>query len=287
MAGRVRNRRYARRCDVLWFPWNGMSWEPGPVPAVATLHDASLFALTAAPASIEREAAPFRLAARRAVAVITDSEFSRSELPLYLPLDPGRLTVIYPGVEPPQRPGPLPPQLGLAPAERCVLFVGEPEPRKGLPLLAEALLRLGSEAPALVVAGRRAGTAFRPPSGLRYIELGHVEDPVLEALYRRASALIYPSAYEGFGLPILEAMARGTPVVASDAASLPEAGGDAALYFAAGDPAALAATIVRILDDAALRAELAARGLRRAAEFTWERTAAQTLAVLRACARAH
>jgi glycosyltransferase involved in cell wall biosynthesis len=282
---RVRNRRYARRCDVLWFPWNGLSWEPpAAVPVVATLHDASLFALAPDPALLAREEPPYRLAARRAAALLTDSEFSRGELVHYLGLDPQRLTAIHPGVEPPGPPGELP-DLGLGPAEPFVLFVGEAEPRKGLATLGEALGRLGAAAPALVVAGR-AGERAALPAQVRARILGHVDDPVLEALYRRAAALVYPSTYEGFGLPILEAMARGTPVITSDAASLPEVGGEAALYFAAGDVEALATAIARLLGDAALGADLAERGLRRAAEFTWERTAASTLAALRACAQA-
>jgi len=100
---------------------------------------------------------------------------------------------------------------------------------------------------------------------------------VLRSLYAGAAAFVFPSRYEGFGLPPLEAMISGTPVVCSDAASLPEVVGDAALLFPAGDADAAAAQIARVLDDEALRTSLTTAGTARAATFTWERTAAQTL----------
>ncbi len=110
---------------------------------------------------------------------------------------------------------------------------------------------------------------------------GRVSDAELRALYAGASAFVFPSRYEGFGLPPLEAMALGAPVVCADAASLPEVVGDAALLFPAGDAVALAAALSRVLDDLALRERLSRAGRERAARFTWERTAAATVAVYR------
>ena len=111
---------------------------------------------------------------------------------------------------------------------------------------------------------------------------GRVAEADLPALYNAADVFVFPSLYEGFGLPILEALACGTPVVAGDAASLPEALGDAGLLADPGAPAALAEAIGRILGEPALAAELARRGVARAAEFTWERCAGRTVAAYQA-----
>jgi glycosyltransferase involved in cell wall biosynthesis len=99
----------------------------------------------------------------------------------------------------------------------------------------------------------------------------------LEGLWALAQAFVFPSLYEGFGLPVLEAMTRGVPVACSDASSLPEVAGDAALLFDPHDEAAIAGALRRLLDDEALREQLRARGLARASEFTWQRTARLTL----------
>ncbi|HLW38015.1 MAG TPA: glycosyltransferase, partial [Candidatus Eremiobacteraceae bacterium] len=110
-------------------------------------------------------------------------------------------------------------------------------------------------------------------------------DRLLRALYAGAVAFAFPSHYEGFGLPVLEAMAHGVPVIASDAASVPEAGGDAAFYFPVGDSQALAAALQAVLTDAALAARLRSAGIARAASLSWDRCAAATLAILRATAQ--
>ena len=113
----------------------------------------------------------------------------------------------------------------------------------------------------------------------RVVFPGYVPDEDLPVVYSAADCFVFPSLYEGFGLPPLEAMACGTPVVCSNASSLPEIVGDAAITTDPADVAALAAGISRVLADGELRADLSARGLRRAAMFTWERTARQTLEV--------
>jgi glycosyltransferase involved in cell wall biosynthesis len=117
---------------------------------------------------------------------------------------------------------------------------------------------------------------------VRVTELGYVDDDRLAALYRGCALLAFPSRYEGFGLPVLEAMSYGAPVVASDASSVPEAGGDAACYVPAGDDERLAAAILRVAGDDAYAQSLRTRGPLHAAEFSWERTAALTLATIEA-----
>ena len=118
-----------------------------------------------------------------------------------------------------------------------------------------------------------------PDVRLRVSFTGHVDDSELRALYAGATAFVFPSMYEGFGLPVLEAMACGTPVVCAEAASLPEVAGKAALFFPAGEARVLATTLAGMMDDAGLREDLSRRGRERAAEFTWERAAAATVAV--------
>ena len=131
----------------------------------------------------------------------------------------------------------------------------------------------------LVVASPDSAASF---DGVEVAVLGHVDDAALQRLYRTARVLAYPSTYEGFGLPVLEAMVHGLPVVASDASGIPEAGGDAAIYVPPSDPSALAAALLRALHDDAERARRIEAGRRRVAEMTWERTARETFAVLQA-----
>jgi alpha-1,3-rhamnosyl/mannosyltransferase len=180
------------------------------------------------------------------------------------------------------------------PAE-MVLFVGINKPHKNLVRLIEAfgqLLNAGARA-SLVLAGpwddrypeakaaaAQVANAKRGTAG-RVRLLGPIAEADLPALYGAATVFVLPSQYEGFGLPVLEAMACGAAVACSSTSSLPEIAGEAALQFDPNDTAAIAAALGRLLEDAPLRAHIAAAGQARAAHFTWEKTAAQTLAVYR------
>lgn len=267
------------RFDVAWFPWNGMSWTTDLV-SVATLHDASLFALPPGdPAVAERERAPFLLAAERARRVITDSGFSKAELERHVRLPAASIDVVHLGVDPGQTAEPA----AFDGVRRYLLFVGEPEPRKGIELFLAAAKQLpdsSQDGLAVVLAGRGTATFEDALSRPRVIGLGPVSDERVASLYAGAAAVVYPSSYEGFGLPVLEAMAAGSPVIASDAGAIPEAGGDAALYFRSGDQQQLTAAIQLVLSDPGKQAELREQGLRRAATMTWDRTAEATLAIL-------
>jgi glycosyltransferase involved in cell wall biosynthesis len=169
-----------------------------------------------------------------------------------------------------------------------ILYVGSLEKRKNLPRLLQAYARLRQDLPGwkLVIVGARkwkSAPIFDTLSRLGlepYVHFtGFVEEDDLPALYNGADLFCFPSLYEGFGLPVLEAMACGTPVVTSSTSSLPEVAGEAALLVDPYDVEAIAAAMRRVLSDPELAQDLRARGLARAAQFTWERTARETIAV--------
>jgi glycosyltransferase involved in cell wall biosynthesis len=176
------------------------------------------------------------------------------------------------------------PPADFRPPQTFFLFVGSLEPGKNLRLLRDmyALAHAqGRPLPDLVIVGARfhglAGEGA-PPPGWHY--LGHIPDPALVWLYRQARALLFPSKYEGFGLPIAEAMALGCPVICSPVSSLPEVAGDAAL-FPTQDPASYLDAASRLLEDTTLREDLIRRGTSQASRFTWDRCARETLQVYR------
>jgi glycosyltransferase involved in cell wall biosynthesis len=278
----VRSRGRERGLDVIWFPWNGMSWVPA-TPAVATLHDASLFRMPPKdPVVADREHRPFRTAAARARRIITDSQFSKDELVRYLELEAARIDVIPLGVSDVFREKPAS-QLERG---RYLLFVGDVEARKGLDTVTRALGRLPEEMRSylelkVVGDGVREGPAA---AGVRMSRTGWVDDRALADLYRNALALVYASEYEGYGLPIIEAMACGTPVIAAATATSREAGGEAAIYFPQGDAQALASAIERL--SRCSREELialASAGRSHTSGRTWERTARLTLRAIEGC----
>jgi glycosyltransferase involved in cell wall biosynthesis len=233
----------------------------------------------------------YRRSARTAAHILTDSEFSRSEIAAAYAMSPDRITVAPLGVSPGfarTDPSEALPAGVVAP---FLLHVGDLHERRNLHMVVTALLdartRLASPL-SLVLAGIDRGVgdqlaAIATRSGCPHaiVSLGAVPEPTLRVLYRAAAALVYPSRYEGFGLPVLEAMASGTPVLASRAASIPEVLGDAGMLL---DPESLsqwADAMVQIIKDPVLPARLRIDGLARAALFTWERTARITLDVYR------
>jgi glycosyltransferase involved in cell wall biosynthesis len=265
-----------RDADVAWSPWNGTFFTTR-TPAVATLHDVAPFAFPATDAARrESQQAPFRRTAASARRILCDSEFTAREVQRYLTVPAEHLCVVPLGVDPvftPGDTGALPP---LVRGRRYVLYVGAHDAHKNVGTLAAAHRA--------AFAGEDVALVFtRPnPAVPEAIVCAHVDTAALVALYRGALVVAVPSLYEGFGLPVLEAMACGAPVLASRAASLPEVGGDAVAYVdEPQDVGAWRDALAALAGDVARRAELAQRGPERAASFTWDRCAEATLAVLR------
>jgi len=223
-----------------------------------------------------------RRAVERGATIHAVSQFVADEVIATFAVEPARVVVIPNGVvlpDPAHRAGH---DTGLPPGGRYVLALGTVEPRKDLPLLVEAFDLRADEDPELrlVIAGpdgwgadALARTVAASPHRSRIVRTGWVDDGRRAALLRDASVYAYPSRYEGFGLPPLEAMASGTPVVATMVGALPEVLGDAALLVAPRDAAALAAALGRVLDDDAIAAALVERGHRRVARYSWDVTA--------------
>jgi glycosyltransferase involved in cell wall biosynthesis len=231
------------------------------------------------------------LAAHRSHRVVADSANTRDDVVARLRVPAGKVDVVPLGLgRPPE--GPVTPggelrarlELGERPV---VLCLSAKRPHKNLAGLLDALARIPPERrPVAVLPGyptpheaelRERAAALGVAGDVRFC--GWLPEPDVEGLFALAACFVFPSFYEGFGLPVLEAMARGVPVACADRSSLPEVAGDAALLFDPGDPGSIAAAIERLLGDSEEAARLARAGRERAAGFTWERAAHATLAV--------
>jgi alpha-1,3-rhamnosyl/mannosyltransferase len=248
------------------------------VPAVATVHDAAPFAFPSRNRRIRAiEQGPFLTTAARARRILVQSSFTAAEVERWLKFDAERIVVTPLAVDPifvPGSAGTLPSALR---GRRYVLHVGAHDPRKNTATLVEAYERAFPLGDVTLAFTRKPPVL---PRGAVVVQAP--DDPALIALYRGAALVALPSTYEGFGFPMLEAMACGAPVLAADAGALPEIGGDAAAYVEDPlDPAAWSDALQTLLADEPRRAALAARGAGRAATFSWDRCTAQTLTVLR------
>jgi len=287
--------------DVLFSPANVAPLYP-PVSSVVTVHDLSFLLF---PEYFSRSFGAYyrsvmpRIVAQ-AAAVITDSESSRSDLIAHMNVPPEKVTSIPLGVSPGFRK-----KFGKAELEairgrlglprKFFLSVSSLEPRKNLARLVHAYGLLPAATRdefrlVLVGAGNRifADPALsleleRLPAG-SVVTPGYIREEDLAAVYRLSTALVFPSLYEGFGLPVLEAMSASTPVITSNRSSLPEVAGPAAALIDPENAEEIAAAMELIAQDSGTRNLLIERGKKRAAAFTWEQTAEKTLEVLRTSA---
>ena len=274
----------AERPDLLFVPGHVVpfAW-PGRVLTV--VHDLAFERRPDAYRPAERTY--LRLTTRWAIArsrlLITISESTRQDLVELYRVAPERIRVVPLGVNPPSTeaaPTTRLAEMGLD--GNFVLQVGRIEPRKNQAAALLAIERLKGVTLAVAGPERDPELAARLRHSERCRVLGTVDQPTLELLYERAAAVVVPSLYEGFGLPVLEAMARGKVVVAAMSSSLPEVGGEGALYFhGAAGPDEMAGVLEVALGDKALRASIARAAQARAAKFTWDRTATAVAAVVR------
>ncbi len=266
-----------------------------PVPIVTTIHDLSFEHLPQV--YTPRERWLFKLAigytARRAARILTVSEYSARDILATYRVPPGRVVVtpegvsaLFAPVRDPERLQAVRERYGIARA--YILSVGSLQPRKNLVRLIRAYVNLRRRDEdfdhQLVLVGKKGWlyqdifrAAQQSPFGADIIFTGYVPEEDLPALYSGATVFVYPSIFEGFGLPVLEAMACGTPVITSHSSSLPEVVGEAALLVDPYDERAIEESLRRVIWNAELQRELSERGRRRAQQFSWKRTAELTL----------
>jgi glycosyltransferase involved in cell wall biosynthesis len=280
--------RVPQSTDIFWSPhynipvaWRGR--------LVVTVHDLAHLALPEFVGGLHRRSYArfmFDRVSRSADAIMTDSEFTRAEFVRLVGVRRAEPQVVHLGVdrewfEIPPSPSPH--------TRPYLLYVGNVKPHKNLGRLLQAFEQLASEISCdLLVLGKNEGF-LSEDGGVRAAAerlaprvqlLGALSQELLKRYVSHAVALLQPSLYEGFGLPPLEAMAAGCPTIVSRTASLPEVCGDAALYFDPLDPGSIAEAVLRLLRQPELRATLRCRGLERARQFTWDRSAETALAVL-------
>jgi glycosyltransferase involved in cell wall biosynthesis len=284
------------RADVFWYPWNAIITKPSAGAIVVTVHDVAPLAFPD-PRWTRwfknlRAKRRYEEVARLATRIIAISEFSAREAMHHLGVPRGHVRTVLSGGDAgvpadPARDSAALERLGIT--GRFLLTVGAADRRKNFAMLQRAMHTVHQHFPdvTLVLAGpRRTGSAQDPLQPWER-SAGFVSDDDLWTLYRRAELFVFPSRYEGFGLPILEAMRVGAPVVSTNAASLPEVGGEAAAYVGPDDADALAHTIVSILGDPARQQGMRAASLAQAAGFrSWRETARETLALFDDAAQA-
>jgi len=275
-------------CDAAWYPCNFVTHRPLTGAIVPTVHD--LFPMLQLDGRwwkvYKRSRARFRY--RRTMSdadhVITGATKAAEELRATFGLSADRISVVPHAADEFRSADPSLVDSLLARLDVCgpfLLAVGSQEPRKNLGVLYAAMRLLDARGRAvpLVLCGPRGVHGYKPgdavPTWLRHA--GFVSDDELAALYVRATALVFPSRYEGFGLPVLEAMTAGGVVICSDASTMPEVGGDAALFFPPDDAETLAAQVLRLLDEHGLHEMMVRAGAVQAARCSWERSARGTL----------
>ena len=284
--------------DACWYPWNRLDLKPKTGRAFVTIHDMARFAFPYKEWlrwwDQRKDEKQYHQAARLADRILTISQFSASEIEKHLHVPAAQIAVIYNGIDTSlfsanpaaEADAVLPPPF----QKPYLLFVGADSGAKNLPTLLEAfaLLKRTYKKPISLIcwgsgeACRQRHQNILQAGGIAdsvlFPEL-QSDDTLLRQLYQQAELFVFPSIYEGFGLPPLEAMAAGAPVVCSRFASMPEVVGDAALYFDAKSPANMAETISSMLENEALRQEYSHRGSEHVRQFTWAKAAQQYMKI--------
>jgi glycosyltransferase involved in cell wall biosynthesis len=296
-----------RSVRILWeqtvWPWQARQWDlmhsmafvtpfVSPAPTIVTVYDLSFLHFPERFPALQRWylTSQTKRSCQQAQRVITISESSRQDVHHYFGVPLSQIDVVYPGVN--DRYQPLSSeqitsfrhQQNLP--DTFILHVGTLQPRKNIPLLLEAMAKLENKEVHLVLAGGKGWLyneifAQIETLGLteRVIFPGYVADKDLPLWYNAAALFAFPSVYEGFGMPVVEAMACGTPVVASNASSIPEAIGDAGLLFNPQDASELAERMASVLHDSELSATMRANGLKQAKNFSWEAAGRETAVI--------
>lgn len=300
----------SRWVRILWeqLVWPWQAWRRGlkllhsmafvtpllaPCPTVITVYDLSFYHFPERFPPLQRlylRSQTYR-SCRRAKRIITISESSRQDVHRFFGVPLSQIDVVVPGVDAIYRPLPeaevaaFRAKRGL---ERFVLHVGTLQPRKNIPLLIEAFAQLDDPDLKLVLVGGKGwlfNEIFRQVQvlglGDRVIFTGYVADEALPLWYNAAELLVFPSLYEGFGLPVVEAMACGTPVIAANSSSIPEAVGEAGLLFSPNDEQSLAKQMTAVLNNPDLQDKLRQQGLHHAQAFSWKRAGRETAVVYR------
>lgn len=274
-------------------PYYLMPYHPG-LPTVVTLHD--LIALVLPQSVSPRARWLFRIAANAALRasshIIIVSESARQDLLRYFPLDPDRVTAVPNAAAARFRPQPEAALQAVRHAyqlpDAFLFYCGINKPHKNLVRLIDAYAAMNATTPPLIIAGawdnrypqpKERATQLSLQDRVRFI--GRVSDEELPALYSAATLFVFPSLYEGFGLPVIEAMACGAAVACSDAVGLRDVAGDAALLFNPQETGSITTALQAALENSNLLAELRSRSLIQAKTFSWSSTAQQTLAVYR------
>jgi glycosyltransferase involved in cell wall biosynthesis len=275
------------RPDVTWVPAHTLP-RVFPGRAVVTVHDLGYLHFPEAHPPKERRYLDWstRYSANRATRIMADSGATKSDLSAFYGIDAEKIHVVYPGVDlqPSGDVGAVRQKYKL-PA-RYLFFLGTLQPRKNIARLVQAFAKWQSESgqnDVILALGGKAGWLYDPAwtQGVENVRLlGFVDDADVPALYSGALGFVFPSLYEGFGFPVLEAMRCGTPVLCANTSSLPELVGEAAILVDPLDVDAICTGIARLVDDDSLRAELIRRGAERVKQFTWQSAAEDALAVL-------
>jgi glycosyltransferase involved in cell wall biosynthesis len=289
-----------KNIDVCWFPWNRVDWTPD-CPAAVTIYDVAPFTdYHPKNRHLTEDQNRLLTAAEKADRIITTSNFSRLEMHRHLNCDISQVDVVHLGHDPVFHPHSnqyLDPFFAERIGEKpYILYVGNTEPRKNLAGLLEAFMLLENqvESRLLLVSAKPSAPTWSerlrgktdPLKGSisrledRLIWLEGIDDATLAELYRRSQVFVMPSFYEGFGLPLLEAMACGAPTAAARAASLPEVGGEVPYWFVPDDPVDIARAILEAIDS-----PNGEGGPERATDFTWEASAGELSKILEEMAR--